>query len=88
MLQGKEVFFPEVRTGFNEKWRGETGTCAKATGHLGELQRGESGYGEFRRVEGFSIFVDTQNAMVSSSAQSANRAQQKATVSKSPVSGP
>ncbi|CAE7819414.1 unnamed protein product [Symbiodinium sp. CCMP2592] len=36
---------PLVRTGFNEKWRGE------------------SGYGEFRRVEGFSIFVDTQNAM-------------------------
>eukprot|EP00930_Biecheleria_cincta_P001270 TRINITY_DN102410_c0_g1_i1.p1 TRINITY_DN102410_c0_g1~~TRINITY_DN102410_c0_g1_i1.p1 ORF type:complete len:1071 (-),score=164.59 TRINITY_DN102410_c0_g1_i1:35-2935(-) len=25
--------------------------------------RGESGYGEFRRVEGFSIFVDTQETM-------------------------
>eukprot|EP00438_Fugacium_kawagutii_P015898 Skav226671 [mRNA] locus=scaffold861:248489:251374:+ [translate_table: standard] len=36
---------PLVRTGFNEKWRGE------------------SGYGEFRRVEGFSIFVDRQRAM-------------------------
>ena len=36
---------PLVRTGFNEKWRGE------------------SGYGEFRRVEGFSIFVDMERAM-------------------------
>lgn len=36
---------PLVRTGFNEKWRGE------------------SGYGEFRRVEGFSIFVDVERAM-------------------------
>jgi len=24
---------------------------------------GESGYGEFRRVEGFSIFVDMERAM-------------------------
>eukprot|EP00931_Biecheleriopsis_adriatica_P004621 TRINITY_DN106263_c0_g1_i1.p1 TRINITY_DN106263_c0_g1~~TRINITY_DN106263_c0_g1_i1.p1 ORF type:complete len:1048 (-),score=197.48 TRINITY_DN106263_c0_g1_i1:76-3219(-) len=28
-----------------------------------ENWRGESGYGEFRRVEGFSIFVDTKQAM-------------------------
>ena len=30
---------------------------------LGLHSPGESGYGEFRRVEGFSIFVDMERAM-------------------------
>ena len=39
------------------------GTFLLAHSVVSRIGPGESGYGEFRRVEGFSIFVDMERAM-------------------------